>query len=341
MQLPTMPRDPTQGRSGNGGFPEPPAGESVRLLRCLHPACGTETSVRLPASLPTSAVQRIVCDGCHESFEFPEPAVQADLTPEQIIDPAGAGHLAPSPPARSSGLSLTGPGTALLEAWDRVLDARDAVADRLDALPRPEISRARLWTWASVPLAALGVVAGLALLQGDGAADSGTSTAATIAPKGARGGGEAKFIQGAGYSLALPSGWKQVDPPDGAAFAARSKDGLADATLWISKDGDLGFKQFEQRSLKQLSELGENARIVDRVPGPTIESTITELRADAPVADGVTAPIRVTLRGAGNYRLFFTSAQQPGAGAGIAADIETMHASLRPDVEVKGLEDGS
>ena len=72
--------------------------------------------------------------------------------------------------------------------------------------------------------------------------------------------------------------------------------------------------------------------MANRVEGPTVESTITELRADAPVADGTTAPVRVTLRGAGDLRYYFRTATQPGADAQIGADIETLHASLRPDV---------
>jgi hypothetical protein len=248
------------------------------------------------------------------------------------------------PPARTGPLEPLREG--LLSLWDRVLDARDAARERLgssgspDSPRRPSIPRARLWTWASVPIAALGVLAGLALLQGGSADDPSPSVTVGAVPKGARSVPQAKFIEGPGYSLALPAGWEQSNPPDGAAFAARSEDGLADATLWIEEDADLSFREFEQRSLEQLGEIGENPRIVDRVQGPTIETTITELRADAPVADGVEAPIRVTLRGAGDYRLFFTTVVQPGAGADIGGDVETLHTSLRPDVSVAGLEGG-
>ena len=302
--------------------------------------------MRLPATLPAAAIHRVVCDGCHQSFDAPPELLSPTaLSASQIAAAAAPGDSSPessADPQPTAGPGrdwLAVPRDALWSLWDGLLDGRDALAERAGRLPRPNVGRARLWTWASVPLAALGVVAGLALLQGD--SGGGSSTAATIAPKGARAGGEAKFIQGPGYSLALPAGWKQVDPPDGAAFAAESKNGLADATLWISDDGKLSFRQFEQRSLAQLEEIGDNARIADRVQGPTIESMITELRADAPVADGVSSPIRVTLRGAGDYRLFFSSAEQPGAGAQTAAEIETMHASLRPDVAVEGLGDGS
>jgi hypothetical protein len=227
----------------------------------------------------------------------------------------------------------------VLSLWDRMLDAGGTARERLGSRERPSIPRARLWTWASVPIAALGVVAGLALLQGDSSDPAPSSAPTAIAPKGARA-AQAEFVEGPGYSLALPAGWEQSNPPEGAAFAARSEDGLADATLWIEEDPDLSFRAFEQRSLAQLGEIGDDPRIVDRVQGPTIESTITELRADAPVADGVEAPIRVTLRGAGDYRLFFSTVVQPGADAAAGGDVETLHTSLRPDVSVSGLEDG-
>ncbi len=53
----------------NGGFPEPPAGEAVRLVLCHHDACGAATRVRLPRELAARAVRRVVCDGCREPFE--------------------------------------------------------------------------------------------------------------------------------------------------------------------------------------------------------------------------------------------------------------------------------
>jgi hypothetical protein len=55
-------------RENNGGFPEPLAGEAVRLVRCRHQACGAATRVRLPQVLPATVVRRVVCDGCHEPF---------------------------------------------------------------------------------------------------------------------------------------------------------------------------------------------------------------------------------------------------------------------------------
>ncbi len=288
-------------RSGNGGLPEPPSGTLVRELRCEHRQCGAVTRIRIPAALPEAAIHRVVCDGCHEAYTPPVPT------------PAGP---------------LAGAGAALEAAWDRVLDARDAVAERAE-----DLDQAQIWTWASVPIAALAVVAALALIQG------GSSSRPTPPPPVTRqaAGPDAKYVRGSGYSLALPSGWRQTDPPDGAAFSARSKDGLATATLWIERAPGLSFHQFERQSLTQLGKVADNPRVVDRVEGPTIEGTITELRAEAPVADGVSAPVHVTLRGAGDYRFYFTTVEQPGAEPQLGADIETMHASLRPDVTAKGV----
>ena len=57
---------------GNGGFPEPPAGEPVRAVRSSHLTCGTETRIRLPRQLPAEAVRRVVCDGCGHAYASQE-----------------------------------------------------------------------------------------------------------------------------------------------------------------------------------------------------------------------------------------------------------------------------
>jgi hypothetical protein len=53
----------------NGGFPDPPPGEPVRVVRCSHLACGADTRIRLPGSVPASAVRRVVCAGCATPYE--------------------------------------------------------------------------------------------------------------------------------------------------------------------------------------------------------------------------------------------------------------------------------
>lgn len=77
----------------NGGFPEPLAGEAVRLVRCRHNACGAATRVRLPQVLPATVVRHVVCDSCRESFES-----------DQIFDVGVAHPLRPDPAQVSSGL---------------------------------------------------------------------------------------------------------------------------------------------------------------------------------------------------------------------------------------------
>jgi hypothetical protein len=53
----------------NGGFPDPPPGEPVRVVHCSHLACGAETRIRLPGSVPANAVRRVVCAGCARPYE--------------------------------------------------------------------------------------------------------------------------------------------------------------------------------------------------------------------------------------------------------------------------------
>jgi hypothetical protein len=56
-------------RALNGGFPEPLAGQPVRVVRCRHDACGAETRIRLPLVLTGDAVRRVVCSSCQQAFE--------------------------------------------------------------------------------------------------------------------------------------------------------------------------------------------------------------------------------------------------------------------------------
>lgn len=56
-------------KAANGGLPEPPPGELVRVVSCAHLTCGADTRVRLPAELPAAALRRVVCSGCGRSFE--------------------------------------------------------------------------------------------------------------------------------------------------------------------------------------------------------------------------------------------------------------------------------
>ncbi len=335
MQIPQMRRTPTQRRDGNnGGFPTPPEGEPTHVVHCAHAGCGSETRVRLPSSLPDSVVHRVVCDVCKETFGPGKRPPAGPDAPSAAAAPTVAAVAAVAVATRDRGAELLEEVRVSLAVGCDGIRGRIADSEVLSGLPRPEISRNRLWAWASLPLALLGVVAGLALIQGDSDAGAAATTATADSEALSR---DAKFISEPGYSLALPAGWKQTNAPDGATFKALSRDGLAEATLWIEKDPTLSFKQFERRSLAQLTALSPDAEIVDRVDGPTIETTITEMRAE-PITGGAAAPYRVTLRGAGPYRLYFATAEQPGARAKLRGDIELMHGSLRPDVALQGVQ---
>lgn len=326
MQLLDLRRTPTDQRGGtNGGFPSPPDGEPVRVVDRAHQACGAPSRVRLPFDLPEAVVRRVVCDGCHQSFDG---AAESAITETPLAAALGSVKR-----AFSSAADLAAERAGV--ARDLGADLSESLRRRWLELPLPEISKSRLWAWASVPLALLCVVAGLALLRGDSPAAGQDAIRAT-----STGIADAKLIENPGYSLVLPAGWKNMNPPSGAVFAAQSKDGTADATLWIEREPNLSFKQFERRSLAQLAGIAEQPQVVDRVSAPTIEGTIAELRAETPIAGGVTAPYRVTLRGAGPYRHYFATLQQPGADPQVIADIELMHNSLRPEVQLQGVGDG-
>lgn len=315
MQLPRpRQRRPRDRATDNGGFPTPPAGEPVRLLRVSHPQCGAQTRVRIPAALPPSAVRRVVCSGCSERFDS-----------ISLAESAGA--------ARAL-------GGALQSGRDRAGDVGESIRARLVARSEepssPGLIQSRWWPWVALPLAALAVFAGVSLLDG-----SGSAPAPEAVPSAESGVVEAtagaRLIERPGFSLVLPRGWKRTDPPGDAAFAARSRDGAADATLWIERAPELSFAQFERRSLDQLEEVADDVRIVDRVDGPTLETSIVELRAEAPLAEGVSAPYRVTLRAAGDFRLYFVTVTQPGADPALLGDVELLHGSLRPEVELAGV----
>lgn len=113
----------------NGGFPEPPVGMPVRVVRAAHESCGVETRVRIPGAIPARAVRRVVCEHCARAFEC-----------EGVDDAADGGGWLPSLPDFSA-LRPRRPG------W-------------LDATP------GRVWGLLSVPLAAAAVIAGLILIQG-------------------------------------------------------------------------------------------------------------------------------------------------------------------------------
>jgi hypothetical protein len=225
---------------------------------------------------------------------------------------------------------------------DRFEDLRDEVAVRYEELePR---------TLLAVGAATVVVAAGLYFVQGSGEDPTATGVsepvvvqppaapieqekvpAAPEPPASAAVIGEATLLERPGFSLALPNGWREIDPPEGASFAAASPDGLADATLWITEAPKLSFARFEEQSLERLAQLAPDARVISRSEGPTPETTVVELAAGSAGASA-DAPYRVTLRAGGPYRYYFATSLRQDAPADLVGDTELLRGTLRPDV---------
>ncbi|MGH2987545.1 MAG: hypothetical protein ACRDLO_12775 [Solirubrobacterales bacterium] len=278
----------------NGGFPEPPDGEPIRVVAARHEACGETTRVRLPHSVPAGAVRRVQCACCERPFE-------AD----------GVEEIAPTKRSASLG------------EW--------------------------AWGLISLAIAAAAVVGGLLLIQG-------TDEEATVAAPAAQGAAQerapanagperaasppasrsndpkpaktAELVRASSYSLALPEGWRRIDPPSGATFAAVSGDRGADATLWIEEDPELEFADFIGQSLAQLDALAGSARIVERAPAPTPEATVVRLAASPQPGQ---PRYEVTLRAAGPYRYHLATSVRPDASREAVRGAELVAGSFTPE----------
>jgi len=200
----------------------------------------------------------------------------------------------------------------------------------------------RLWQLASIPVAAALVIGGLFLIQGGGGSNaplaSSTASPAPARPaanakaeKGARGAkvrGAAEVVRGANFSLALPKGWRKVSPPAGATFAAAAAGGGAEATLWIERNANLEFPAFITQSLEQLRTLSPDPRVCERTPGPTPETTVVRLCADAPPGEPV---YEAVLRAAGPYRYYLATTVAADAAPDAAAGVDLLAGSLTPE----------
>jgi len=272
-------------RESNGGFPEPVAGQPVRLVRARHDACGASTRVRVPPALPARAVRRVICDSCHQAFE---------------CDGADDGG---------------------------VLEPRESTGSRL-------------WKYLSIPVAAAAVILALVLIQGSGGGDQQSSSpAATPAPppvaappaknansdQGSNKGGE--LVKGSSYTLALPDGWTQDPPQNGATFQASADGGAATATLWVHRDPQLSFPRFESQSLAQLRDAAGSAEVTGRTPGPTADQTTVTL---APRSKPGAPAYDVTLRVDGPYRYYLATTVEANASRDAADGAELIHSSFVP-----------
>jgi hypothetical protein len=184
----------------------------------------------------------------------------------------------------------------------------------------------KVWRVITIPLAAIAVVATLLLVR-DVTDDS--TTTQPVGPDAPTGADEARVVSEPTYTLALPPQWRQVDPPAGASFAAESSDGGGEATLWIERNPGLGFAAFERRSLARLRDLAGSAEVAERSPGPAAEQTVVRLTAGAPGE----RQYEVTLRAAGEYRYFLSTALEPSASPIAREGVTLVQGSFLPSRE--------
>jgi hypothetical protein len=274
----------------NGGFPEPPAGEAVRLVRCEHDACGAATRVRLPRVLHAKAVRRVVCEGCREPFEC-----------DDVLD---LGVAWPARPSRTqvSGRRFSPEG----RAW-RYLSVPVAAAAVVGAM-------ALIQGWGEP-----------ARHSGSSAASASAESAALEPPF--KSGADSYVVDESIFALALPPEWQRTDPPSGATFAAAPTRGGAEVTLWILSGPKLDFAAFESRSLAQLEALAGSAQVADRVTAPTDEGTVVTLAANSRPGEPA---YEVTLRVAGAYRYFLATTVEPDAPREAVDGAELIHNSFVP-----------
>jgi hypothetical protein len=276
----------------NGGFPEPLAGEAVRLVRCEHYTCGAATRVRLPRELPAKVVRRVVCDGCRQPFEC-----------DQVLD-----------------IGVVEP-TRLMRTHLRLM--------RIQVPGWPFHPEGRTWRYLSVPVAAAAVIGVMALIQGSGAParHSASSTAPAAPEPPFRSPAGPYVVDESIFALALPPGWHRTRAKNNATFAAAASEGGANATLWILLDPKLDFPAFESRSLAHLEALARSAQVVDHGTAPTAEGTVVTLATDSRPGEPA---YEVTLRAAGPYRYYLATTVEPNAPREAVQGAELIHSSFVP-----------
>jgi hypothetical protein len=224
---------------------------------------------------------------------------------------------------------LANHGTVIYDLWDRISFAAEGLWLRAgDGIDRLRGSR---WALPAAAVVAVLIVAGAAVLVlSGGDEETGPEPAPLAQSQPPSVINDPQFVEERGFSIALPDAWDRVKPPEGASFAAVSDDGLGEATLWVERDPDLDFDEFVDQSLAGLEGLGEDARVSDRVEGPTPETSIAVLEAEVPVDGGVAGPYRVTLRAAGPYRYYLATSIGAGAPPRLIAEAELLSTSFRP-----------
>ena len=216
------------------------------------------------------------------------------------------------------------------DLWDRFTFALEGLWLRVgDLFDRLRYTRFGL---PAAGIALVAVIAGVFLLISGGGSET-EDPAPAIAPLEPPSAiAPSQFVQERGFSIALPDTWRRVRAPEGASFAARSEDGLGEATLWVDRDPKLDFDAFVDQSLAGLEQLGDDATVRDRVEGSSLETSIAELEAVVPLDGGLAGPYRVTLRAAGPYRYYLATSIGANAPPRLLADAELLSAGFRPNV---------
>jgi hypothetical protein len=277
--------------AGNGGFPEPLAGEAVRLVRCEHDACGAATRVRLPRELPAKVVRRVVCDGCRQPFGC-----------DDVLD-----------------MGVT---------WPMRLTRTQVRLTRTQVPGWPFHPEGRVWRYLSVPVAAAAVIGVMALIQGGESARHSASSTAPAAPEPPFKSAAGPYVVNESiFALALPPGWHRTSPKNNATFAAAPSEGGANATLWILLDPKLDLAAFESRSLAHLEALAGSAQVVDHVTASTAEDTVVTLATDSQPGEPA---YEVTLRMAGPYRYYQATNVEPNAPREAVEGADLIHSSFVP-----------
>jgi len=277
----------------NGGFPEPLAGEPVRLVRCRHETCGTSNRVRVPRALPARAVRRIVCEGCRQPF-----ACEADDGGVVAADLASGSW---SQGRAWKYLSIPLAAAAVIVALI-LIQGSGGSDQRSGTTPAPSPTANDAEAGRSQPAG--------------GAPASGAA---------ASGHGTAELVKGSSYTLALPDGWARTEPQNGATFAAAAQGGGAEATLFVRNDPNMSFPEFESQSLATLRQVAGSAEVTDRAAAPT--GTIVTL-ASSPKPGS--PDYEVMLRASGPYRYYLATTVEPDASKSATQGAELIRNSFVP-----------
>jgi hypothetical protein len=190
VQRSLLPENPS-----NGGFPEPPASMSVRIVAARHEACGKSTRVRLPSAVPARAVHRMRCDHCERAFDIGEVddfGLESELTDLEKAVPLNRKRKRPSLklPKLEAPKKLAKPKFSVPKLtkpnFSMPTLSKAKVAKPKPAQPRPTAEKkrklgpidpdSRAWRLATIPVAAVLVIGGLFVIQGGGDS-TGSSTA--------------------------------------------------------------------------------------------------------------------------------------------------------------------